>query len=155
MNETVTSFRRQRIPNAKRQECLKLFEQGYGYKKTAQLTELNMYTVREYKRRFVSRIVVEGRPPSDEIGFRRVFNLFQGLSIGLILLRVSPLFSFNAVWKLQLIEYLLKFKCNIYIMDYCLRLSIFLWMWLECYRGEIEDAFHSSFHEFFCSICSS
>ena len=45
---------RTRIPNVKRRECLKLFEQGYGYKKTAQLTELNVYTVREYKRRFVS-----------------------------------------------------------------------------------------------------
>ena len=33
--ETKTSSLRQRIPNEKRQECLKLFEQGYGYKKTA------------------------------------------------------------------------------------------------------------------------
>ena len=40
------------------------------------------------------RIVVEGKSPSDEIGFRRVFNLFQGLSIGLILLRVSPFYLF-------------------------------------------------------------
>ena len=45
---------RQRIPNAKRQECLKLFEQGYGYKKTARLTDLNRYTVREYKRRYAT-----------------------------------------------------------------------------------------------------
>ncbi len=43
---------RTRIPNEKRQECLKLFEQGYGYKKTAQLAGLNTYTVREYKRRY-------------------------------------------------------------------------------------------------------
>ena len=50
MEERTTSLR-QRIPNEKRQECLKLFEQGYGYKKTAQLAGLNTYTVREYKRR--------------------------------------------------------------------------------------------------------
>ena len=47
MEERTTSLR-QRIPNEKRQECLKLFEQGYGYKKTAQLAGLNTYTVREY-----------------------------------------------------------------------------------------------------------
>ena len=51
MDERTTSLR-QRIPNAKRMECLKLFEQGYGYKKTAQLTDLNVYTVREYKRKY-------------------------------------------------------------------------------------------------------
>ncbi len=53
MNESNV-LPRQRIPNAKRQECLKLFEQGYGYKKTARLTDLNRYTVREYKRRFAA-----------------------------------------------------------------------------------------------------
>ena len=53
MKERITSLR-QRIPTEKRQECLKLFEQGYGYKKTAQLAGLNTYTVREYKRRFAS-----------------------------------------------------------------------------------------------------
>ena len=52
--ETKTTSLRQRIPNAKRQECLKLFEQGYGYKKTAQLAGLNTYTVREYKRKFAA-----------------------------------------------------------------------------------------------------
>ena len=45
---------RKRIPNEKRQECLELFEQGYGYKKTAQLAGLNVYTVREYKRRYAT-----------------------------------------------------------------------------------------------------
>lgn len=54
MEEKHGSLRKQRISKEKRQECLKLFEQGYGYKKTAQLTDLNMYTVREYKRRFAS-----------------------------------------------------------------------------------------------------
>ena len=45
---------RKRIPNEQRQECLELFEQGYGYKKTAQLAGLNIYTVREYKRRYAT-----------------------------------------------------------------------------------------------------
>ncbi len=53
MEEKVTSLRL-RIPNEKRQECLKLFEQGYGYKKTAHLAGLNIYTVREYKRRYAT-----------------------------------------------------------------------------------------------------
>ena len=35
MEERTMSLRH-RIPTEKRQECLKLFEQGYGYKKTAQ-----------------------------------------------------------------------------------------------------------------------
>ena len=52
MDNNTTSLQRHRIPNDKRRECLKLFEQGYGYKKTAQLAGLNTYTVREYKRRF-------------------------------------------------------------------------------------------------------
>ncbi len=50
MSET-TSLRK-RIPNVKRRECLKLFEQGYGYKKVAQIAGLNVYTVREYKRKY-------------------------------------------------------------------------------------------------------
>ena len=45
---------RHRIPAEKRKECLKLFEEGYGYKKTAQLAGLNLYTVRDYKRRYAS-----------------------------------------------------------------------------------------------------
>ena len=53
MEERVESLRKQRIPAKKRQECLKLFEEGYGYKKTAQLAGLNTYTVRDYKRRYV------------------------------------------------------------------------------------------------------
>ena len=54
MEEKDTSLQRHRVSNAKRRECLKLFEQGYGYKKTAQLAELNTYTVREYKRRYAA-----------------------------------------------------------------------------------------------------
>ena len=53
MEERTTSLRH-RIPAEKRKECLKLFEEGYGYKKTAQLAGLNTYTVRDYKRRYAS-----------------------------------------------------------------------------------------------------
>ena len=53
MEEKNTSLRH-RIPAEKRKECLKLFEEGYGYKKTAQLAGLNTYTVRDYKRRYAS-----------------------------------------------------------------------------------------------------
>ena len=52
--ETDARSLRPRIPNEKRQECLKLFEQGYGYKKAARLAGLNTYTVREYKRKFAA-----------------------------------------------------------------------------------------------------
>ena len=54
MEERDTSLRKHRIPTEKRKECLKLFEEGYGYKKTAQLAGLNLYTVRDYKRRYAS-----------------------------------------------------------------------------------------------------
>ena len=53
MEERNASLRH-RIPAEKRKECLKLFEEGYGYKKTAQLAGLNTYTVRGYKRRYAS-----------------------------------------------------------------------------------------------------
>lgn len=52
--EKTTASLRQRIPNEKRRECLKFFEQGYGYKKTAKLAGLNTYTVREYKRKYAA-----------------------------------------------------------------------------------------------------
>ena len=51
-NESLPT--RTRISNEKRVECLKLFKQGYGYKKTARLAGLNTYTVREYKRKFAA-----------------------------------------------------------------------------------------------------
>ena len=51
MVENATSLHK-RIPNVKRRECLKLFEQGYGYKKAAQIAGLNVYKVREYKRKY-------------------------------------------------------------------------------------------------------
>ncbi len=54
MEEKVESLRKQRISMDKRQECLQLFEEGYGYKKTAQIAGLNTYTVRDYKRRYAS-----------------------------------------------------------------------------------------------------
>ena len=43
---------RSRISNDKRIQCLQLFEKGCGYKKTAYLAGLNIYTVREYLRRY-------------------------------------------------------------------------------------------------------
>ena len=52
--ENNTTSLRQRVPNEKRQECLKLFEQGYGYKLTAKVVGLNKYTVRDYRRRYGS-----------------------------------------------------------------------------------------------------
>ena len=42
------------IPSVKRLECLSLFEKGYGYKRAAKETGLNVYTVREYRRRYNS-----------------------------------------------------------------------------------------------------
>ena len=53
MEDKNTSLRH-RIPTEKRKECLKLFEEGYGYKKTAQLAGLNTYTVRDYRRKFAA-----------------------------------------------------------------------------------------------------
>ena len=52
--EEKTASVKHRVPTEKRQECLSLFEQGYGYKKTAQLAGLNAYTLREYKRRYAA-----------------------------------------------------------------------------------------------------
>ena len=43
---------RHRIPNAERLQCLELFDKGCGYKKTAAKTGLNIYTVRDYRRRY-------------------------------------------------------------------------------------------------------
>lgn len=51
MEENRPSLRH-RIPNEKRRECLKLFEEGNGYKKTAKITGLNPYSVRDYRRRY-------------------------------------------------------------------------------------------------------
>lgn len=38
--------------NESRRECLRLFQEGYGYKRVATLTGLNKYTVRDYLRRY-------------------------------------------------------------------------------------------------------
>lgn len=45
---------RHRIPNAERLQCLQLFDKGCGYKKTATITGINKYTVRDYLRRYKS-----------------------------------------------------------------------------------------------------
>ena len=47
-------MKRPRVASEKRRECLDLFEKGYGYKKTAKLSGLNTYTVRDYSRRYNS-----------------------------------------------------------------------------------------------------
>ena len=52
--EERSSIARPRIPSEKKQECLELFEQGYGYKSTATITGLNAYTVRDYRRKYAS-----------------------------------------------------------------------------------------------------
>lgn len=41
-----------KISYEKKQECLKYFSEGCGYKKTATLTGLKRYTVRDYRRKF-------------------------------------------------------------------------------------------------------
>ena len=43
---------RNRIPSSVRKECLRMFKEGIGYKKTASALGLNRYTVREYLRRY-------------------------------------------------------------------------------------------------------
>lgn len=45
---------RYRIPNTERLQCLQLFNEGCGYKKTATVTGINKYTVRDYLRRYRS-----------------------------------------------------------------------------------------------------
>ena len=52
MNDNSCRCKKPRISNDKRRQCLDCFEQGYGYKKTAIVTALNAYTVREYLRRY-------------------------------------------------------------------------------------------------------
>ena len=52
MNESPEKCKRSRISKEKRSECLSFFEEGFGYKKTARLTGLKIYTVRDYRRRY-------------------------------------------------------------------------------------------------------
>ena len=49
-----SELKRPWVTSEKRCECLELFEKGYGYKKTARLSGLNTYTVRDYRRRYNS-----------------------------------------------------------------------------------------------------
>ena len=50
--KTSSTVIKPRIANEKRRECLELFDKGFGYKKTAKESGLNVYTVREYLRRY-------------------------------------------------------------------------------------------------------
>ena len=54
MNDETVSLRKARIPEEKRQECLELFKKGNGYKRTATITGLNTYTVRDYRRKYAT-----------------------------------------------------------------------------------------------------
>lgn len=45
---------RPRISSEKRKACFDLFNEGYSYKKTARLTDMNIYTVRDYLRKYKS-----------------------------------------------------------------------------------------------------
>ena len=47
-------MKRPRVASEKRRECLDLFEKGYGYKKAAREAGLNIYTVRDYRRRYAA-----------------------------------------------------------------------------------------------------
>ena len=62
-----TDLKRHWVSAEKRKECLKYFEEGYGYKKTATLTGLNAYTVREYRRRYISGDIKWAYRFSDEM----------------------------------------------------------------------------------------
>lgn len=42
----------ERIPKAVRIECLRMLKAGNGYKRTARIAGVNVYTVREYLRRY-------------------------------------------------------------------------------------------------------
>ena len=50
--KTSSAVIKPRIANEKRKECLELFDQGFGYKRTARESGLNAYTVRDYLRRY-------------------------------------------------------------------------------------------------------
>ena len=50
--KTSSTVIKPRIANVKRRECLELFDQGFGYKKTARISGLKAYTVRDYLRRY-------------------------------------------------------------------------------------------------------
>ena len=68
MEERDHFLRKARVPNVKRQECLKLFEEGYGYKKTAQLAGLNTRDINAWALGNGSPIFSQGsdRNASDE-----------------------------------------------------------------------------------------
>ena len=60
--------RKNRIPDDIRLECLRNFEKGYGYKKTAAVTGVNRYTVRDYLRRYKAGDLDWVDPDSSETG---------------------------------------------------------------------------------------
>ena len=62
--------RRVRIPEEMKKRCLESFREGNGYKKTATLTGIKRYTVRDYLRRYkagdCSWAGVSGKEGGDE-----------------------------------------------------------------------------------------
>ena len=68
MEERTMSLRH-RIPTEKRQECLKLFEQGYGYKKTAQLAGLRSVSISASMQRETTPGHIEAVYPSETVGW--------------------------------------------------------------------------------------
>ena len=60
--------KRKRIPREKRLECLKCFREGVGYKRTATITGLNRYTVRDYRRRYAHGDISWAERPCDKMG---------------------------------------------------------------------------------------
>ena len=54
MVKETNSLQTSRIPVEKKLECLNLLEQGNGYKRTANITGLKAYTVRDYRRKYVA-----------------------------------------------------------------------------------------------------
>ena len=53
-SEKTSELKRPWVTSEKRRECLDLFEKGYGYKKAAREAGLNIYTVRDYRRRYAA-----------------------------------------------------------------------------------------------------
>lgn len=52
IKEEKITYKKKHISSEKKQACFDLFNEGYGYKKTARLTDMNIYTVRDCLRKY-------------------------------------------------------------------------------------------------------
>ena len=52
IKEEKITYKKKPISSEKKQACFDLSNEGYGYKKTARLTDMNIYTVRDYLRKY-------------------------------------------------------------------------------------------------------